>query len=119
MVKSEKFQITSRGFNDCIDLTRKIRDILKGLNCTGDCTAHIFAPSLCAIFILPDGFGDEFLNDIRCPKSPARDFIKASGSNSSVTLAVIGGGVVQKGRIVLVDFENRACTKEIAVQVLE
>ena len=113
MVKIEKFRITSRGFNDCIDLTRKIGDILKGAN---DCTAHVFAPPLCAIFVLPDSFGDEFLENLRFPKSPARDFIKASGSNSSVALAVAGGTVIQKGRIVLVDFENRAGAKEVVVQ---
>ena len=116
MIRTEKFQITSRGFNDCIDLTRKIRDILKGVK---SCTVHVFAPNLCAIFVLPDEFEKEFLQNLRFPKSPTRDFIKASGSNSSVTLAVIGGEIIQKGRIVLVDFENRTDVKEIVVQFEE
>lgn len=133
MAKIEKIQINSRGFNDVIDLTRKINNIVQTSGYS-DCVLHIFAPQASAIFLLPKGveilhdllnildiiapLNKNYQYDTKGPHSNAFAHIRASVVNRNISIPILDGRMLIDGeQIVFVDFDNKSQKRTINVQL--
>lgn len=134
MAKTEKIQINSRGFNDVIDLTRKINNIVQTSGYV-DCAMHIFAPPASAIFILPKGaeiihdlldvlgtivpLNKNYQYDAKGPYSNAFAHIRASIAARSISVPIWDGRMLVEGeQIVFIDFDNKSQKRTITVQLV-
>ncbi len=139
-VKNEKFLIQTKGFNDIIDITKNVGDVIKNSKQIADLkngTVHIFVQgSTAAVTTLeyePGLIKDipEILNElIPTDKKYHHDttwhdgngyaHIRASIIGSSITVPYVNGemelGTYQQ--IVLMDFDNKPRTRNIIVQVI-
>lgn len=137
MIKTEKFQIGSRGFNDCIDLTRKISDSLINSGC-GNCALHIFVPQACGIFILPKGteilkdlcqiledfipINRQYQYDQKYNSTNAFAHLRSAMTGNSLTIPVVDGkifieGEVKGAQIIMIDFDNKAQLRTVVTQL--
>jgi secondary thiamine-phosphate synthase enzyme len=133
MGKITKFQITSRGFNDAIDITSKINSIVKENNIQ-DGTVQVFAPDhTSCIIILPRGVPivQDFLDVLGefIPMDKVYKFDEKYNTNAyahlrSVFLGnsvsiLVENGVPDfgDGQMLFIDFDNKPANKLIKVHV--
>ncbi len=133
MAKITKFQITSRGFNDAIDITSKIHSIVKENNIQNG-TVQVFAPDhTSCIIMLPRGVPivQDFLDVLGefIPMDKIYKFDEKYNTNAyahlrSVFLGnsvsiLVENGVPDfgGGQMLFIDFDNKSSNKLIKVFV--
>lgn len=133
MGKVTKFQITSRGFNDAIDITSKINSIIKENNIQNG-TVQVFAPDhTSCIIILPRGVPivQDFLDVLGefIPMDKVYKFDEKYNTNAyahlrsvflgnSVSILVENGTPdFGGGQMLFIDFDNKSSNKLIKVFV--
>lgn len=133
MGKITKFQITSRGFNDAIDITSKINSIIKENNIQNG-TVQVFAPDhTSCIIILPRGVPivQDFLDVLGefIPMDKVYKFDEKYNTNAyahlrsvflgnSVSILVENGTPdFGGGQMLFIDFDNKPANKLIKVFV--
>lgn len=133
MGKITKFQITSRGFNDAIDITSKINSIIKENNIQNG-TVQVFAPDhTSCIIILPRGVPivQDFLDVLGefIPMDKVYKFDEKYNTNAyahlrsvflgnSVSILVENGAPdFGGGQMLFIDFDNKPANKLIKVFV--
>ncbi|HIQ88502.1 TPA: YjbQ family protein [Candidatus Galligastranaerophilus faecipullorum] len=135
-VRNEKFLLTTRGFNDIIDITRKVSDIVR----TGgekNAVVHIYSPgsTVCVTTLeyepglvkdLPDALENiapvnkVYEHDKQWHDGNGYAHIRASMIGNSITVP-LAAGELELGRwqqIVLIDFDNKPRTRSVIVQIL-
>lgn len=140
-VKNEKFLIQTKGFNDIIDITMKVDDVIKQSNKNGDVVKngiiHIFSPdstiSITTIEYEPGLIKDipEILNklipeniryhhDDTWHDGNGYAHIRAAIIGNGITIPYVNGEMVlgQWQQIVLIDFDNKPRTRSIIVQIV-
>ena len=133
MGKITKFQITSRGFNDSIDITSKIHSIVKENNIQNG-TVQVFAPDhTSCIIMLPRGVPiiQDFLDVLGefIPMDKVYKFDEKYNTNAyahlrSVFLGnsvsiLVENGVPDfgGGQMLFIDFDNKPANKLIKVHI--
>ena len=135
-VRNEKFLLTTRRFNDIIDITRKVSDIVR----TGGekyAVVHFYCPgSTCCLTTLeyepglvkdlPDALENiapvnkVYEHDKQWHDGNGYAHIRASMIGNSTTVP-LAAGELELGRwqqIVLIDFDNKPRTRSVIVQIL-
>jgi len=134
-VKNEKFTIATKGFDDFIDITQKIEGIVASQKIKDGILSVCVIASTASVITLEYEPGlvrdlPEILNllipvnkvyehDNAWHDGNAHAHLKASFLGNSVTLPIIEGKI-ELGRwqqIVLIDFDNKARVREIAVSI--
>lgn len=135
-VVNEKFSITTNGFDDLVDITQKIRNIVLNSK-PNDAIVNIFVNSSGASILLLETepgltFDLEKLLENLVPinkiykhdniwhEGNAHAHLKSSLIGNSITIPVISGNIElnQYQQIVLIDFDNKPRVREIIVSVV-
>lgn len=135
-VVNEKFSITTNGFDDLVDITQKIRNIVLNSK-PNDAIINIFVNSSGASILLLETepgltFDLEKLLENLVPinkiykhdniwhEGNAHAHLKSSLIGNSITIPVISGNIElnQYQQIVLIDFDNKPRVREIIVSVV-
>lgn len=140
-VKNEKFLLQTKGFNDIIDITTRVDDVIKKSNQNGEPVKngviHIFSPgstvSVTTIEYEPGLIKDipEILDklipqnavyhhDTTWHDGNGYAHIRASIIGNGITVPYVNGEM-ELGRwqqIVLIDFDNKPRTRSVIVQII-
>ncbi len=133
---NEKFLISTKGFCDIIDITRKVKDIARAHNLK-NALVNIYTPSSTASIItleyepglvqdLPSVLEDlipidkEYEHDKKWKDNNAAAHIRASilGASISIPLANYELELGSWQKIVLIDFDNKLNTRAVIVQFI-
>lgn len=136
-VKIEKINILSKGFNDLIDITNNVQNIVSRFN-TQNGILNVFCSSSTASIVTLEnepGIGfdlakllDEFVpinkiyqHDNLWHEGNAFAHLKATMLGNNITLPIIEGKVELSTcqQIVLIDFDNKPSSRQIIVSVVE
>ncbi len=135
-VRNEKFLLSTRGFNDIIDITSKVVDIVR----TGgekNAIVHIYSPGSTVsvttleyepglVKDLPEALENiapvnkVYEHDKQWHDGNGHAHIRASLMGSSITVP-LAAGQLELGswqQIVLIDFDNKPRTRSVIVQIL-
>ena len=134
--KTEKFYISSRGFDDVIDITSKVQDSILATNEKYG-IVNIFTPSsTSSIVIIEDEpaltfdlakllerfvpINQIYQHDNIWHDGNANAHLKALILKNNLTLPLFDGAINigQNQKILLIDFDNKLSTKEIVVTVV-
>ncbi len=139
-VKNEKFLIQTKGFNDIIDITLKVSDVIKNsaqIHDVKNGVVHIFVQGSTAALttleyepglikdipeildeLIPKNRG--YKHDKTWHDGNGSAHIRASFLGSSVTIPYVNGEMElgQWQQIVLIDFDNKPRTRSVIVQVI-
>ncbi len=135
-VRNEKFLLSTRGFNDIIDITSKVADIVRSGG-EKNAIVHVYSPgstvSITTIEYEPGLVKDfpealdkiapvnkNYEHDNKWHDGNAHSHIKASMIGNSITIP-LAAGELELGRwqqVVLIDFDNKARTRSVIVQIL-
>lgn len=135
-IKNEKFLINTKGFNDIVDITEKVSDIVKNSGIK-NAVIHVFSPgSTVGITTLeyepglvkdiPEALSvfapveKDYNHDKTWHDGNGYAHIRASVIGNSVTVPLANGELElgQWQQIVLMDFDNKKRTRSIIVQIL-
>ena len=135
-VQIEKFAISSRGFDDLIDITSKVQGIVSSMNIKmGMINLVVDSPctSLTTLEI-EKGLSSDLLNilesivplnkvynyDEMWHEGNAHAHLKAAIIGNSITLPIIDGLIqlAKYQKIILIDFDNKTASKQITLSVL-
>lgn len=135
-VRNEKFLISTNGFTDIIDITRKVADFVKR-GSEKNAIVHIYSPGSTVsvttleyepglVKDLPDALekiapvNKIYEHDKQWHDGNGYAHIRASMIGNSVTVP-LAAGELELGRwqqIVLIDFDNKARTRSVIVQIM-
>ncbi len=135
-ILNSKFQISTQGFNDIIDITRKVGDIVNSYN-VKNAMVHIFVKGSTAsittleyesglVSDLKEAFeklapiNARYEHNEKWHDGNGYAHIRASIVGNSITIPYADGSL-ELGtwqQIVLVDFDNKNRTREVVVQVI-
>lgn len=135
-VRNEKFLLSTQGFSDIIDITRKVSDIVKQGG-EKNAIVHIYSPgSTVAVTTLEyePGLAKDlplaleqiapvnrvYEHDTKWHDGNGFAHIRAAMIGSSLTVP-LAGGELELGnwqQIVLIDFDNKPRTRSVIVQIL-
>lgn len=135
-IRTDKFNINTNGFNDIIDITNKVQDIVsisrsKDANVciyvvgsTASVTTIEFEPGL--LKDLPEALekiapmNNHYKHDQKWKDGNGYAHVRAAIIGCSVNIPVIDGHLVLGTwqQVVLIDFDNKPRTRTIAVQIL-
>ena len=135
-VKTEKFTISTKGFDDLIDITSKVQNITSSFGIkNGIVNISVIASTACVITMenepglaldLPKLLADlvpinqVYQHDNVWHDGNAFAHLKATMLGNNVTLPLLDGRV-ELGlwqQIVLIDFDNKPSTRQIVVSVI-
>lgn len=135
-INNEKFLISTRGFGDIIDITRKVTDIVRTVG-VKNAIVHVYTPgstvSLTKLEYEPGLVKDlgEMLetlvpvnkiyeHDTKWHDGNAFSHLRAAILGSSVTVPLAAGELELENwqQIVLIDFDNKPRTRSVVVQIL-
>ena len=135
--KSEKFLISTKGFDDLIDITSKVQGLVSSFKIKNGIANDFVVSSTASIITLEQEPGLVFdlakllqdivpINQIYQHDNAWHDgnafaHLKAALLGNSVTLPVIDGKIELSSwqQIVLIDFDNKVSSKQIVVSVVE
>ncbi len=135
-IKTEKFNVTTRGFTDILDITNKVQDIALSFNVkeanvfvyvtgsTASITMLEYEPGL--IRDLPEilekiaPVDKEYFHNKKWNDGNGYAHIRAAIVGNSVSVPLIDSRLVLGTwqQIVLLDFDNKARTRTITVQIV-
>ena len=135
-VRNEKFFFIIRGFNDIIDITSKVRDIVS-FGKEKNAIVHIYTPGSTVSITtleyepglvkdLPDALekiapiNKEYEHDKKWHDGNGYAHIRASMIGNSITVP-LAAGELELGswqQIVLIDFDNKSRTRSVIVQIM-
>lgn len=135
-VNIEKFAVSSKGFDDFIDITSKVIGIVSSLN-LNNALVNIAVVSSCSSVAILDSEQNLALDlsnslDSIVPLNKAYKFdetwhegnahahLKASILGNSISIPVNSGKIELQNyqKIVLIDFDNKTSTKEVIISVI-
>ena len=135
-VRNEKFLLTTRGFNDIIDITSKVRDIVS-FGKEKNAIVHIYTPGSTVSITtleyepglvkdLPDALekiapiNKEYEHDKKWHDVNGYAHIRASMIGNSITVPLAAGelGLGSWQQIVLIVFDNKSRTRSVIVQIM-
>ena len=135
-VNIEKFTISSKGFDDLIDITTKVQDIIYKINKKDVVVSIAVASPTASIITIGDetGLGADFselldnivpLNkiykhDTNWHEGNAHAHLKASLSGSNLTISAIDNKLVldNNQKIAFIDFDSKPSITQITVSVI-
>ena len=134
-VKFEKFLISSKGFDDVIDITSKVQNIVSLFDIE-NAIANIFSLSSCTSLITLDSepnlaydlakilesivpINKIYQHDNFWHDGNAYSHLRASILGNNITLPVIGGKIMLDSyqQIVMIDFDNKPSQRQVIVTV--
>lgn len=135
-VVNEKFTINTKGFDDLVDITRKVKNVVSNLKLNSG-LVNVFVNSSSASILLLEsepGLNIDLLKllDNLVPinkiykhdniwyEGNAHAHLKSSLLGYNITIPVVSGNIEisQYQQIVLIDFDNKPRTREIIVSVV-
>ncbi len=135
-VLTEKFTISSKGFDDVIDITSRVQNIVSRMEKNTGIVNISTVASTASIITLDDEFNLSndfsilmenivplnrvYKHDLTWHDGNAHAHLKASILGNSITLSVIDKKAVLNSyqRIVLIDFDNKPSIRQIIVSVV-
>ena len=133
---NEKILISSKGFNDLIDLTLKVQNFIANSNCNNGLVNVTVCASTASIITLeyepglvkdlPKLFeslvpiNTLYEHDLSWHDGNGYAHLRAAMLGNNITLPIINGKIELNTwqRIILIDFDNKASTKEIVISII-
>lgn len=135
-VRNEKFLISTQGFTDIIDITRKVADFVR-LGAEKNAVVHVYSPGSTVSITtleyepglvkdLPDALehiapvNKVYEHDKQWHDGNGYAHIRAAMIGNAITIP-LAAGELELGRwqqIVLIDFDNKPRTRSVIVQIL-
>ena len=134
--KNEKFTILTKGFDDLIDITSKVQDIVSSFSVKAGIVNVSVLSSTASIITLEDEPGLSFdlpnilenivpinkvyQHDVSWHDGNANAHLKAAILGNNLNLSVVDGKIELSTwqKIVLIDFDNKSANRQVVVSVV-